>query len=294
MGTKIKEIYVSRKIALDNEGLRIGVDFSLYLKKYLAVYKTLSGNPFTVTYKDKEVITSHLYGFIKNFFEISKNNKLAFILDWNFSLDIKKKTREDRQKKNQERQDRITEYLKDPKTFELAKKQIFSRTNYEIDYELVFEIFEDLGWTIIKAEVADAEKYGANLVKKGYLDYFITSDSDTLLFGSDYVKSFSVNNGKLFLEVVSLEDTLYENNLTTTQLIQRGIISGTDYHPGIPGIGAVRSEKYLEEKGFDDSLIPYFNYFIEELSELKEIQQISLKETNIDNINKWKWILKIR
>lgn len=292
MGTVIKKLFIRKKIVQKRKGLKIGIDFSLYLKKYLAVYKTDTGSPFSVKYMEKQIITSHFYGFFKNFSQIAEDNHLFFIIDDNFSLEIKKETRSKRKIIEEKREEKIKQYLQNPETLELARKQIRGRTNFVIDYPLLEKIFLEIGWQIIKAKEADSEKYGANLVVSGFLDYFITNDSDTLLFGSDYVTNYKVNRRKdLQLQVVSLGDTLLENKINYDVLVKAGIVSGTDYSSGIKNIGCFKSISYVKRNQFPKEVSYIYDYFTKPVTNVGEINSLTFSR---ELLVKWKTLLKIK
>ena len=50
-------------------------------------------------------------------------------------------------------------------------------------------------------------------------------------------------------EKIVLDDVLRENNLSREQLIDLAIMIGTDFHPGIPGIGPKTGLKLIREHG---------------------------------------------
>ena len=261
MGTNIRVKYVSRTIVIPNKELVIGIDLSIFIHKFFAVYKNTAGQPFSITLDQKKEYTSHLYGLFKTFGPLTTRNKLVFLLDWNPNLPLKEDIRTKRKIAAERREEKIKEYLKDPRTFTLAKEEVMRRTSYPVNFQLLEKVFSEVGWTLIKVRDIDAEKYGARLVSSSLIDYFITTDSDTLLFGSDYVKKWRVIEDNIEMEVVSKEDTLKENNISYDTLIKGGIITGTDYSPGIKGIGPERVFNYLKEKELPAEFDEIYTYF---------------------------------
>ena len=289
MGTAVKTLYVSEKKVVPNKNLVIGVDLTLFIHKFFAVYKTRNAEPFATIIDNKKEYTSHLYGLFKSFEPISQNNTIVFIMDKNSSLGLKRNTREKRRSQTEKRERRIQKYLEDPRTFELAKKESMKRTHYIINQKLLEEVFRDVGWNLIYAELADAEKLGATMITKGILDYFITTDSDTLLFGSDYVKQIKVEGEQLKLEIISLNKTLEENKISYEELVKMGIIAGTDYSPGIPRIGPKKALAYLQNNKFPEELSEIYSYFTSRDDiELKKPLTLSFNKENY-----LKWVTKL-
>jgi len=240
---------------------------------------------------NKREYTSHLFGLFKRFSSLGKENQLVFILDWNSNLEIKKQIRAKREEEKKQRELRIEKYLEDIRTFSLAKAEIQRRTNFKINYEFLEEVFDSLGWILLKATEADAEKYGAKLVINKVLDYFVTTDSDTLLFGSDYVKNItkdSVDSSSYLFEICSLEDTLKENQVDYEVLVSAGVVTGTDYHKGVSGIGPRRAFRYLQKNRLDQEMMYIFKYFTQISEDIPKKIEVRKKEDYEIKLVFWK------
>ncbi len=104
---------------------------------------------------------------------------------------------------------------------------------------------------------ASAESQCAHLVKEGIAHYSNSQDFDSLLFGCPRViqnlsKSLrrKVQNKWNYQKIVPLSINLEQNlkrlNLDIFQLVDLAILIGTDYFPGIKGIGPKTALKLLE------------------------------------------------
>lgn len=92
----------------------------------------------------------------------------------------------------------------------------------------------------------EAEAQCAELVRLGLVDGIVTDDSDTFLFGGTRVYKNMFNAAK-FVECYLANDLTSEFALTREKLIDIAQLLGSDYTPGIPGIGPVSALELLSE-----------------------------------------------
>ncbi|KAF2254567.1 PIN domain-like protein [Trematosphaeria pertusa] len=92
----------------------------------------------------------------------------------------------------------------------------------------------------------EAEAQCAELVHLGLVDGIVTDDSDTFLFGGTRVYKNMFNAAK-FVECYLANDLTSEFALTREKLIAVAQLLGSDYTPGIPGIGPVTALEILSE-----------------------------------------------
>ncbi|OCK73016.1 PIN domain-like protein [Lepidopterella palustris CBS 459.81] len=92
----------------------------------------------------------------------------------------------------------------------------------------------------------EAEAQCAELVSMGLVDGIVTDDSDTFLFGGTRVYKNMFNAAK-FVECYLFSDFVSEFSLTREKLIAIAQLLGSDYTPGIPGIGPVTALEILSE-----------------------------------------------
>lgn len=94
----------------------------------------------------------------------------------------------------------------------------------------------------------EAEAQCAELVSLGLVDGIVTDDSDTFLFGGTRVYKNMFNAAK-FVECYLTNDLTSEFSLTREKLIAIAQLLGSDYTPGIPGIGPVNALEIIGEFG---------------------------------------------
>ncbi len=115
---------------------------------------------------------------------------------------------------------------------------------------------------------SEGEAQAAHLAKKGDADFCASQDYDSLLFGAPSLLRNLTISGRRKLprknvyvevtpEIIELEQVLKELNITHEQLIDIGILIGTDFNPeGIKGIGPKSALKLIKTHGSLEAALP--------------------------------------
>lgn len=101
----------------------------------------------------------------------------------------------------------------------------------------------------------EAEAQCAELVRLHLVDGIVTDDSDTFLFGGTRVYKNMFNSNK-YVECYVSSDLASELSLPRPRLIALAHLLGSDYTPGLPGVGPVTALEILSE--FADGGLPAF------------------------------------
>jgi flap endonuclease-1 len=106
---------------------------------------------------------------------------------------------------------------------------------------------------------SEGEAQAAHLAKRGDTDYCASQDYDSLLFGAPrFVRNITISGRRklpskniyidVVPEVVELQQVLNECGITYEQLVDVGILIGTDFNPdGIKGLGPKTALKLIKE-----------------------------------------------
>ena len=93
------------------------------------------------------------------------------------------------------------------------------------------------------------------MCSRGDVAAVASQDWDTLLYGSPVmVRNLTSHGTRRFGRVMSAErivlsETLESHGITREQLVDLGIMVGTDFHPGIKGIGPKTGLKLMKKHG---------------------------------------------
>ncbi|MFW9826690.1 MAG: hypothetical protein ACFFEY_03610 [Candidatus Thorarchaeota archaeon] len=151
---------------------------------------------------------------------------------------------------------------------------------------------------------SSAESQCAYLVKNRYANFTNSQDFDTLLFGSPYLlQNLSKSLRRKFkgkwqyykIEPLSIDLHRNLNNLRISifQLVDIGILIGTDYFPGIAGIGSRKALHFIRKYHTIESFIlkEYNNFNFQGLTPeiIKKIRNIFLFPNIIENVEPILW-----
>ena len=148
--------------------------------------------------------------------------------------------------------------------FREAKK--FAQMTSKLDTGMINEskkLIKYLGIPIVEAS-SEGEAQSAFLVENGDAWGIASQDYDTLLFGGErLIRNFAVSRSKklknttvtLDIEYISLSKFLESLNITREQLIEMGILIGTDFFPGIKGIGQHKALDLIKKYGSLENII---------------------------------------
>jgi len=278
MGIKINELVkeVRRTITFDNLfNKTIAIDAFNTIYQFLAIIRQKDGTPL----KDYNGnVTSHLSGlFYRTINFIEHNIKPIYVFDGEPS-ELKLDTINERRKIKEDAEIKMIKAQED-EDFREAKK--FAQMTSKLDTNMVEEskkLINYLGIPVVEAS-SEGEAQSAYLVNTGDSWACASQDYDTLLFGSErLIRNFAVSRSKkvkdttvsLDIEFISLSKFLDNLNITREQLIDMGILIGTDFFPGIKGIGQHTALNLIKKHNNLENII-------------KNNIKVGTKEINIDN-----------
>ncbi len=111
-----------------------------------------------------------------------------------------------------------------------------------------------MGLTWVEAPM-EAEGAAAVMCSRGDVAAVASQDWDTLLYGAPVMVRNLTSHGTrrfgraIHAERIVLSDMLEEHDITREQLVDVGIMVGTDFHPGIKGIGPKTGLKLIPGRG---------------------------------------------
>jgi flap endonuclease-1 len=285
MGLDLKPLVKSSPIMISElSGKVIAIDAYNTIYQFLATIRGITGELLT---NNNGEVTSHLSGlFYRNVNLLAEDIKLIYIFDGKPSpLKLKEIDR-----RRQVKQDALNKYQEaiTAGRFEDARK--YGQATSVLTDKMVEEskmILTLLGIPYIQAP-SEGEAAAAQLTQSNIAFACASQDYDSLLFGAKrLIRNLAISgkrkvpNRNVYVdiepEIIEQQQLLNETGLNLEQLVDIGILIGTDFNPGgIPGIGPktalklVREHNKLEKiEKIEASLanIPY-----------KEIREVFLKQ----------------
>lgn len=285
MGLDLKPLVKSSPIMISElSGKVIAIDAYNTIYQFLATIRGITGELLT---NNNGEVTSHLSGlFYRNVNLLAEDIKLIYIFDGKPSP-LKSKEID---RRRQVKQDALNKYQEaiTAGRFEDARK--YGQATSVLTDKMVEEskmILALLGIPYIQAP-SEGEAAAAQLTQSNIAFACASQDYDSLLFGAKrLIRNLAISgkrkvpNRNVYVdiepEIIEQQQLLNETDLNLEQLVDIGILIGTDFNPGgIPGIGPktalklVREHNKLEKiEKIEASLanIPY-----------KEIREVFLKQ----------------
>ena len=264
-------------------GKKVAVDASLVIYQNLlnvgnrSLFKNSNGK-----------ITNHLSGlFYKIVLYLSLNIELIFIFDGK-PPDIKSKTIHERKKKANE----AKEKMKNAVTKE--EKDKYEKSSLRLTKEMINDVKKLLnlmGVSYIHPD-GEGEAYASELCRIGYVDYVLTEDMDTMVYGCPKLirtcLDKSLKRGDI-ISIINYDKVLEDFKLTQDQFIEFCIFCGCDYCDSVSKIGNITALKLIKEHGNIETIINNTNYsfpenYLELFKQSKEIFLMLRDKININDI----------
>jgi flap endonuclease-1 len=280
----------------DLGGKSIAIDAYNALYQFLAIIRQPDGTPL----KDSGGrVTSHLSGLLyrtSNLVEMGI--KPIYVFDGK-PPSLKEVEIQRRAKIKQDAQVRYERAIKEGK---IEEARVYAQATSKLkDYmtEDSKRLLNLMGIPWIQAP-SEGEAQAAHLAKRGDADYCASQDYDSLLFGAPKLIRNVTISGKRRLpsknvvidvvpEIVELERVLKECGISYEQLVDVGILIGTDFNPdGIEGLGPKTALKLVKEHGTLENALPHLKN-AEFPAEPRRIREIFLNPPITNNYRvEWK------
>lgn len=257
MGVALRDIIAEYKTPVTWEALPgiAAIDANNALYQFLTIIRQPDGTPLI----DRQGrVTSHLSGIlfrIANFME--KGIKPVFVFDGK-PTQLKQATIDERRKLRDTAGAKWKEAVERGDEAEAYKQ---ARSSTRVDATIIAtskELLGLMGIPVVQAP-GEGEAQASYMVAKGDARYVVSQDYDTLLFGAPMLVRNLTVSGKRKIrgrqvtvspERIVLADTLAGLKLTREQLIEIGILVGTDFNPGVEGVGAKTGLKIVQKGEF--------------------------------------------
>jgi len=245
-------------------GKSIAVDAYNALYQFLAIIRQPDGTPL----KDSTGrITSHLSGLLYRTANLVEMGiKVVYVFDGVppslKEVEIKRRARV--------KEEALFKYERALQEGKMEEARTYAQMTSRLkDYmaEDSKRLLTQMGVPWVQAP-SEGEAQAAHLAKKGDTNYCASQDYDSLLFGTPMLVRNVTISGRRKLprkpvyvevipEIVEMNQVLKELGITREQLIDVGILVGTDFNPeGVKGIGPKTALKLIKQYGSLEKSLP--------------------------------------
>jgi len=266
LGVNLRGIVPKTVVKLEDlSGKTVAIDAYNTLYQFLSIIRQPDGTPLT---DSTGKVTSHLSGLLyrtSNLVELGI--KPIFVFDGKPPV-FKAEEIERRKQVKVEAQVHYEKAIAKGdmvKARKFAQATVSMKTYMKEDSKRLLDLM-GLPWVQAPSE---GEAQAAHMTKRGDADYCGSQDYDSLLFGaSTLLRNVTVSGrrklpGKnVYIDVVpevfTLDKVLKECEITYEQLIDVGILIGTDFNPdGIKGLGPKTALKLIQKHGTLENALPH-------------------------------------
>jgi flap endonuclease-1 len=263
VGIDLGDVVVRRPVTLAHfAGKRLAVDAWNILYQFLSSIRQPDGTPLM----DREGrVTSHLAGTLyRTAALVEAGIKPVFVFD-GAAPELKRETLAARAQRKERAQADYEQALEEG-DLETArtKAQQTSRLTAPMVAQAQ-ELLRALGIPVLQAP-GEGEAQAAWMCQQGLVDGAVSQDFDSLLFGTPLLVRHLATGGRRKLpgkqvwvdvapEEIPLQESLAAMGLTREQLVDAALLVGTDFHPGIKGIGAKKAIALIQREGSLEALL---------------------------------------
>jgi len=264
LGVNLKDLVPKTQINLqDLAGKSVAIDAYNALYQFLAIIRQPDGTPLR---DSTGRITSHLSGLLyrtSNLVEMG--TKVAYVFDGTppalKEIEIKRRVKTKEEATIKYEKALAEGKMEEARTYAQATSRL---KNYMKEDSKQLLMLMGIPWIQAPSE---GEAQAAYMTKKGVTNFCASQDYDSLLFGAPILIRNVTISGRRKLprkpvyvdvipEIVELDKVLTELDITYEQLVEIGILVGTDYNAeGIKGIGPKTALKLVKEHGSLDELL---------------------------------------
>jgi len=265
LGVNLRDLVPKTTVDLTSlSGKSIAIDAYNALYQFLAIIRQPDGTPL----KDRTGrVTSHLSGLLyrtSNLVEMGI--KVVYVFDGVpptlKEVEIKRRARV--------KEEALVKYEKALQEGKVEEARMYAQMTSRLkDYmaDDAKRLLKLLGIPWVQAP-SEGEAQAAHLAKKHDADFCASQDYDSLLFGAPQLIRNVTISGRRKLpkknvyvevvpEVVELGKVLGELGITHEQLVDVGILVGTDFNPeGVRGIGPKTALQLIKEHGSLEKALP--------------------------------------
>lgn len=263
MGIDLSDIVEPRQCSLkDLKGRAVAIDGYNALYQFLSSIRQVDGTPLT---DSKGRVTSHLSGtFHRTANLLEVGIRPVYVFDGKPNP-FKANTLRERRQRKELAQAQWDEALEagDMETARIKAQQT-SRLTRDMVAQAK-DLLKLMGVPCVDAP-EEGEAQASHMALRGQVYAAASQDYDSLLFGTPILVRNLTLSGRRKLprrnvyvdvvpEILKLEDVLAALGITRGQLVDMGVLMGTDFNAGVKGIGPKKALKLVKDLGSGEAAI---------------------------------------
>ena len=263
MGVNLKDILPRKEISFKElKGRRIAIDAMNALYQFMAIIRQRDGE---LLQDSKGRVTSHISGLFYRTINLLEYGIFPVYVFDGEPPKLKEKTLKKRKEAKEKAISKLKRAKIEGKEEEIRK---YAQATVRFTGDMIEEskrLLEYMGIPYVQAP-SEGEAQASHMTMKGDVWATGSQDFDSLLFGAPrLIRNLTISGrrklpGKdvyreILPEIIFLDESLEKNGITREQLVEIGILVGTDFNEGIKGVGpkkALNMVKNGEFKNYEE------------------------------------------
>ena len=242
----LRDLAAIREVGFDELGESVvAVDAHNWLYKYLTIAVRFNDAGVYTTDAGDEV--ANLLGVVQGLPKFLEHDLTPVFVFDGVPTDLKADEIEARREEREAVEERLETAREEGDPIEVARLESQAQRLTDVIQETTRGLLDRLDVPYLEAP-AEGEAQCAWMARHDPgIDYAGTDDYDALLFGAPLTLRQLTSSGDP--ELMDLEATLAEHELSWEQLVDVGILSGTDFNEGLSGVGPKTALEAVREHG---------------------------------------------
>jgi flap endonuclease-1 len=241
----LRQLATIREVPFDDlEGSVVAVDAHNWLYRYLTTTVKFTRDEAYTTASGTEV--ANLIGLVQGLPKFFEHELVpVFVFDGGVT-DLKEAEIEERRAQKEKAESKLEAARERGDDVQAARLEARTQRLTDVIHETTRGLLDRLDVPYIEAP-AEGEAQAAHLTKRGDADYVGSEDYDTLLFGAPRTLRQLTSKGNP--ELMDLEATLADLEVSYEQLVDIAMLCGTDFNEGVSGVGPKTALREVKEHG---------------------------------------------
>jgi flap endonuclease-1 len=239
----LRQLAAVREVSFDDVSGVVAVDAHNWLYRYLTTTVRFT-NSAAYTHDGEEV--ANLIGVAQGLPKFVEHDLTpVFVFDGGVT-ELKSEEVDDRRAQRERYEEQLDEARERGDAAEIATLESRTQRLTPLIVETTKELLDLLDVPVVEAP-AEGEAQASYMARRGDVDFVGSEDYDALLLGAPRTLRQLTSKGDP--ELMEFEATLERHDLTWEQLVDVGILMGTDFNPGLDGVGPKTAVKLVHEHG---------------------------------------------
>ncbi|PSP99867.1 flap endonuclease-1 [Halobacteriales archaeon QS_5_70_17] len=262
----LRQLAVIRDVTFPElAGSVVAVDAHNWLYRYLTT--TVRFTDSAAYTRDGEEV-ANLIGVVRGLPKFLESDVTpVFVFDGGVT-DLKDDEVADRREQRERYEEQLEAAREEGDAAEIATLESRTQRLTPLILETTRELLDRLDVPVVEAP-AEGEAQAAHMARRGVVDYVGSEDYDALLLGAPRTLRKLTSSGDP--ECMDFEATLAEHDLTWEQLVDVGILCGTDFNEGVDGIGPKTAVDLVREHGDLWGVLEAEDVYVEHADRIRDL-----------------------